>query len=185
MPPEAEPQPIEEETLWRLPFKGWRVWRVGVSVRLEVDLKVDQQGSNLASTISVNGALFCGPEGAPLAMDPESADRAELGPALNLFFATVSDALAYKSGRLEVRFVGGRPGYPVDGWVLRADPDERYEAWEVRGPGRQLIVCGHGGELAMWSGDSLGTVGELARRGFFEQEPFRGVFKVTRNEPPG
>ncbi len=183
VPAAEEPQPIEEATCWRLPFVGWRVWRVGVSVSLELALKLDQPQSNFASKISVHGSLLCGPEAAPFAMDPEAADRTELGPALNLVYATVSEALAHKSGRLDIRFVGGRPKSPVDGWVLRSDPDERYEAWEVRGPGSQLIVCRPGGALAIWPGESPGTVGELARKGFFEQERFKRVFRVSREEP--
>lgn len=170
--------PVEEAALWRLPFRGMQVWRVALDVGLELELDEKHPGSDTMVRIRVGGPLLCGPEPAPSAMDPGTADRTELGPALNLFYATVDEAIAHKSGRLEMRFVGGRKVFPVDGWVLCADPDpdSKYEAWEVRGPGGYLMVCNPGGELSVWSGESIGTVGELRRRGFFDG----GVFRTDR-----
>jgi hypothetical protein len=39
----------------------------------------------------------------------------------------------------------------ADGSLLRCEPDERYEAWQVVGGSPQhLVVCEPGGELAVW-----------------------------------
>lgn len=35
--------------------------------------------------------------------------------------------------------------------TVRCDADQRYEAWRVRGPDGQGIVCMPGGRLAVWS----------------------------------
>ena len=34
---------------------------------------------------------------------------------------------------------------------IRAEPDPTYEAWNIAGPDKQLVVCRPGGELAIWS----------------------------------
>jgi Family of unknown function (DUF6188) len=128
--------PIEEDTQWRLPFEGMRVWSVALDVGLELQLDEKRSGTQTMIRIRLSGPLLCGPESSPSLMDPGVADRAQLGPALNLFYATVGQAIASKSGRLELRFIGGRPVFPVDGWVLRADPDTKYEAWQIDGPRR-------------------------------------------------
>jgi hypothetical protein len=141
---------VEEAMLWRLPLKGLRVWRVSAGVRLDLDLDESPAGEQSAVKISVNGYFACGPEHAAAPMDADAVDRASLGPALNLFYATVSEAVAYKSGQLELRFLGDRRSFSLDGWVLRADPDDKYESWEVRGPGSRVMVCGPGGTLAIW-----------------------------------
>ena len=169
----AHHEPVEEATLWRLPLGGLLVARVACGVSLELELSENEPGSKTWVKIEIHGPLVCGPELAPSAMDPGAADRAPLGPALNLFHSTVIEALAYKNGRLAMRFVGGRELFPVNGWVLRADPDSRYESWEVRGPGGRLMVCGPGGELSIWGSEPLGTVRELTRKGFFDSPPFK------------
>jgi hypothetical protein len=166
-------EPVEEATLWRLALEGLQVARLACGVSLQLELSENQPGSRTWVKVEIHGPLVCGPELAPSAMDPGAADRAPLGRALNLFLSTVSEALAYKNGRLEMRFVGGRERFPVDGWVLRADPDSKYESWEVRGPGGRLIVCSPGGELFIWGSEPLGTVGELTRKGFFDSAPFK------------
>jgi hypothetical protein len=37
-----------------------------------------------------------------------------------------------------------------DGRTLAVPPLDQYEAWEIRGPGDQGIICLPGGELAVW-----------------------------------
>jgi hypothetical protein len=165
--------PVEEDTQWRLPFEGMQVWSVALDVGLELQLDEKRSGMQTRIRIRFSGPLLCGPESSPSLMDPGTADRAELGPALNLFYATIGQAIASKSGRLELRFVGGRPVFPVDGWVLRADPDSKYEAWQIDGPNGHLIVCNPGGELSVWSGKPAGTVGESWRRRLLDRDVFR------------
>jgi Family of unknown function (DUF6188) len=45
-----------------------------------------------------------------------------------------------------------------DGSLLRCEPDERYEAWQVVGGSPQyLVVCEPGGELAVWDSSYVPT----------------------------
>jgi hypothetical protein len=180
-PTSARLAPVEEATLWRLPLGGLQVWRVAFGSSVELELDENRPGTGKAVKVAIHGPFLCGPGTAPSAMDPGAADRSLLGPAVNLLHSTISEAIAYKNGRLEVRFRGGGDTFPVDGWVLQADPDSKYESWEVRGPGGQLIVCGPGGEgLSIWGGEPMGTVGELTRKGFFDTPPFKRSLSVER-----
>jgi hypothetical protein len=81
--------------------------------------------------------------GATYELDPDT--RAELGPVLAIYPATLRSAGIDAQLTLRLEFVGGE--------VLEVSEDPSYESWEIRGPGARLIVCppaGVGG-LAIWS----------------------------------
>lgn len=40
--------------------------------------------------------------------------------------------------------------FSVGSLSVRADPSTKYEAWNVAGPDKQLVVCTPGGKLAIW-----------------------------------
>jgi hypothetical protein len=51
-----------------------------------------------------------------------------------------------------------------DGSVLRCEPDQQYEAWQVVGGSPQyLVVCLPGGELAVWDSSHLPTAAEAQK----------------------
>ncbi len=66
----------------------------------------------------------------------------ELGPAVALFGQVVRAARASAEGKLEIVFEDGR--------TMCVEPDARYEAWEVYGPGGMRAVCTPGGALSIW-----------------------------------
>jgi hypothetical protein len=68
--------------------------------------------------------------------------RQDVAPALALFGATLSSAVAFKTGTL--RLVLGHFQLTV-----RADP--QYEAWNVAGPGDIRLICMPGGQLSIWT----------------------------------
>ena len=65
-----------------------------------------------------------------------------LCPALSVLHKSTELVSAYKAGRIEVRF--------IDGSVLKAASDPKYESWEITGADGLLIVCTPGGKLAVW-----------------------------------
>jgi Family of unknown function (DUF6188) len=66
---------------------------------------------------------------------------------LLLFQATVESALVGREGDLTLSF--------RDGARLRVQPSPDYEAWQISGPDRLLVVCmPGGGEPAIWDEDS-------------------------------
>ncbi len=73
-------------------------------------------------------------------LDPQGP-RSALGPALNLVGAAVAAAQVFRDGDLTVSFADDRS--------LEVSPLERFEAWQVTGPGF-LAVCRPGGEPSVW-----------------------------------
>jgi hypothetical protein len=45
----------------------------------------------------------------------------------------------------------GTLSFSLGALSVRAAPSPKYEAWNVAGPDKQLVVCMPGGELAIWS----------------------------------
>ncbi len=86
-------------------------------------------------------ARLVGGPGDPSLMvtDPEGYNVAA---GLRLLHDDVTEAIAFKTGVLRVRFASGR-----ELWVT---PDDAYEAWGTSGPGTAMVVCMPGGELAVW-----------------------------------
>lgn len=74
-------------------------------------------------------------------LDPE--DRASLGPVLALWPGTVQSATVGADQVLRLVLTSGA--------VIVVAPDRSYEAWQVVGPERRLVVCRpSGGGLAVW-----------------------------------
>jgi hypothetical protein len=81
--------------------------------------------------------------GSTVVLDPEK--RGELGPLLAIYPATLQTSSVSADESLRLEF--------ADGTTIEVPPDERYEAWQVCGPGSRLVVCGPagGGGLAVWT----------------------------------
>jgi hypothetical protein len=75
-------------------------------------------------------------------LDPE--DRADLGPLIAIYPATLRAAIVTPGLTLRLTFSSGA--------LMEVPQHAQYEAWQVVGPGSRLIVCppGAGGRLAVW-----------------------------------
>ena len=112
----TEAQLREETERWLLPLVGREVDQLCID--FAVTLVVDG-----TDTVRLATAFTLELDGQAHTVDPEQT--ATILPALGLLRAVVVAAYAGKDGRLELRFDGDR--------VLRCEPDEDYEAWEVGG----------------------------------------------------
>jgi len=112
----TEVQLREETERWLLPLVGREVDQLCID--FAVTLVVDGSDTvRLATpfTLELDGQVHT--------VAPERVET--ILPALGLLGAVVVTAHAAKDGRLELRFDGDR--------VLRCEPDDEYEAWEVGG----------------------------------------------------
>ena len=74
-------------------------------------------------------------------LDPDG-DPVQIAPALQVLRRTMRQAVAFKTGSLELVF--------DDGLMLRVGEDEDYEAWNLVGPDALRFVSTPGGGLAIW-----------------------------------
>jgi hypothetical protein len=76
----------------------------------------------------------------------ELYERKDLGPLLAQYPDTLTTGTVYEDGTLNLVF--GRD------WAIDVPPDPHYEAWQIQGPGKNLVVCPPDGKaLALWSDD--------------------------------
>lgn len=80
--------------------------------------------------------------GATASMDP-SGEPQGLAESLWLLRKSVTRAIAYKDGRLQIDFVGGHR--------LLAQPDGEFESWQFTGPAGLRMMANTDGELVVWS----------------------------------
>lgn len=74
-------------------------------------------------------------------------EREDLGPLLAQYPDTLTSGTVDEDATL--RLVFGR------GWTIDVPPDAHYEAWEIQGPGKNLVVCPPDGRtLAIWTDDA-------------------------------
>jgi hypothetical protein len=89
----------------------------------------------------IEGAFHVRVAGVNHLLDP--ADRSRLGPLLDLYPNHLDSAGIDPDGTLSLTFARGGQ--------IRVPPDAQFEAWQVVGPGRRLIVCPPNGQrLAVW-----------------------------------
>ncbi|BAW05977.1 DUF6188 family protein [Nocardia seriolae] len=94
--------------------------------------------------INIEGELAVhSPTGARLHRIPGEPHTDDLVAALTgvIVAATVAD-----NGELRIDLASGHR--------LVVEPDPYFEAWNVTAPGRYLVVCMPGGELAVWSAET-------------------------------
>lgn len=125
---------LEKPDHWVLPFAGMAVSQLRVDHQLTLLLDGDAQ-----ITVEQRFSLTLG-QAEPVDLDP---DKQDVAPAIALFGACVTEAIAGKNGTLRVAFDNGA--------VLAVPPDPGYEAWGVTGPGGLRMVATPGGELAVWT----------------------------------
>ncbi|MVU83157.1 hypothetical protein GPX89_38700 [Nocardia sp. ET3-3] len=97
-----------------------------------------------AYVLNIEGeAAVHSPNGASLHRIPGEPHTEDLAAALTgvIVAAVVSD-----SGELRIDLESGHR--------LVVEPDRYFEAWNLTAPGRYLVVCMPGGELAVWSAET-------------------------------
>jgi hypothetical protein len=134
---------IETSGGWELPVRGWTVTRcfvdpaafgllldggTGDILRLYLEREFTLKRSSSADATSFN------------------SNRAptEYAQLLHLIDGAVSGVEISNGGILRVQFESGDQ--------IEAPPDPTYEAWELEGLGRLMVVCTPGGELAIFNG---------------------------------
>lgn len=128
---------IETPTGWELPVRGWQVTRCFVdpaAFGLLVDggtgdiLKLYLEGEfTLAVGGNVQASSFGGRKHKAMGY----------APLLSLMGAVVSAVEISNGGDLTIEFESGH--------IIRVPPDANYEAWELEGLGRLMVVCIPGG----------------------------------------
>jgi hypothetical protein len=117
---------------------GRSVTHIGVSYQFVLSVPRDDN----VVAIQLTAFTFCDRNGTSHDLDADQ-DRLSLGVALTLFERQITQAAVERGGRLLLRF--------DDGSEVSAPPLAGYEAWQISGPGRALIVCAPGGHLAVWT----------------------------------
>jgi hypothetical protein len=105
-----------------------------------IDFRVGLQFGQIVVTIESPFRLSV--NGETRTFDPSS--REDLGPVLAIYPATVVTATIEPDATLRMVFEGG--------FTIEVPQDPQYEAWQLAGPGKQLIVCPpeDDGTLAVW-----------------------------------
>jgi hypothetical protein len=87
-------------------------------------------------------AVLSTADGHEVRLTPEG-NAAAMGPALVVLRKAVESLIAFKDGRLELKF--------ADGGVLRVPAGGDFEPWDVVGPAGLRIVSVPGGRLVIWT----------------------------------
>jgi len=106
-------------------------------------MTVDLTGQTLAAVSLDFTVTLTTEEGWDVAIEDETLARDDtLAAALTRAVGQPITAFSIDHGTLSL---------DVGDAHLRAAPDPTFEAWNVAGPDKQLVVCMPGGELAIWS----------------------------------
>ena len=129
----------ESVEAWNIPVAGQQITRVCADYA-----SVSLLASNgIYMNIEVP-FTYLSPNGTESTLDPDG-DALDLADVLRLRRLGATECLAFKDGRLEVKF--------EDGAQLKVPMDLEFEAWGISGPGGAdglKIVSMPGGELAIW-----------------------------------
>lgn len=96
-----------------------------------------------ATEVVIESPFVLRRDGVEYTLDP--GERANLGPLLALYPDSLSAATVDAASTLHLSFVSGA--------TIFVPGDPQYEAWQVNGPGRRLVVCDPGteGKLSVWT----------------------------------
>jgi hypothetical protein len=121
---------------WRLPIEARGVSRCSVDHAFALEFHDGEQ----STIVRIEGEFTVFDHGRTYRLTPSVP--MELGPAVALFGQVVCSAWASAEGKLEIVFEDGR--------TVCVEPDARYEAWEIYGPGGMRAVCTPGGAISIW-----------------------------------
>lgn len=128
---------VELGDRWLLPMTGRQVTQCCVDYA--VTFRFSEAGGSF--DVRIGEPFVLRKAGDEHHLRPED-DPAGMGPALSLLHQTVTEAVAFKDGRLELRF--------SDGSAVKVPVGQDYEPWELVGPGGVRVVSLPGGDLAVW-----------------------------------
>ncbi len=131
---------VEHDDRWLLPLVGLRLSQCCVD--FAVTFRFSDANGTFEVRVGEPFVLYLA--GHEQVLKPEE-DRAQVGPVLSLLHQTVSEAVAFKDGRLELAF--------SDGAAVRVPVGQDFEAWELVGPDGLRVVSLPGGELAVWQAE--------------------------------
>ncbi len=131
---------IEHDDYWVLPLEGKPVCRFLVNSQLTIEFLEPESERTI---VVIEGDFRLEIDGKEYALSAQAPTA--LGPVFVLYRATVESALAFKDGRLEVKF--------QEGAKISATPHPDFESWNVVGVRWLRVVCLPSGKLAVWKPD--------------------------------
>jgi hypothetical protein len=136
---------IEAEDHWVLPLAGQAVTQCRFDYAFTII--AGKTESSFEIRIEEPFEFSSRGEGRAITVDPE-AEPLTMGPALGVLHQTIDRAVAYKDGRLAVKF--------AEGDELWVPSGQSFEPWTLVGPAGLRIVSLPDGELAIWSPEGSG-----------------------------
>jgi hypothetical protein len=135
--------PEKNAEFWTIPARGYVVQMLSIDFAVKLLLASADESDDHAWVSIETPFTYTDAEGQSAAHDPQGI-RSELGPVLDCFNGTVERLLVWKpDARLDLGF--------TDGSRIEVVAVEKYEAWDVTGPGSLKFVCTPGGgEPAIW-----------------------------------
>lgn len=154
---------VERDDRWLLPLDGRCISQCCV------DFAVTFRFSDANDTfeVRVGEPFVLSRDGHERVLNPEE-DPTSVGSVLSLLHQTVSGAVAFKDGRLELSF--------SDGASLNVPVGQDFEAWELVGPGGLRVVSLPGGDLAVWRAEPSPAATSSST------EPTDVAFEAARDE---
>jgi hypothetical protein len=131
---------------WELPIGGFEVLHMTFGAYL-VDIFAYVFGGATVQLRFAGPFTFLDPPDVENELDPQTDAWAALGVLFALRHDVIKSATATADSRLDVVFESGRE--------LRSGPHEKYENWEIHGPGFMLI--GAATETRIWEKDRPGS----------------------------
>lgn len=127
---------------WRLPVTGLPI----VHCRVDHALTIRFDSPDGSYDLRIENDFTFAPAGAAEVVLRPEEDPTGLGPVLACARTSAEEVLAFDDGRLTASF--------ADGSRLVVDSSQDYEAWNLSGPDRMLVVATPGGDLAIWTGEA-------------------------------
>jgi hypothetical protein len=137
---------VEHSDYWEIPLTGKSVSRFVIDRRVTLNF-LDPEDEETSIEIEADFKVKVNSE--EFTLSPEN--RTSLGPVFELFNYTVESAVAFKNGKLEIKF--------VENATLTVLPTPEFESWQVIGVRGLRVVCTGGGQIFTWQADNSGLTG--------------------------
>lgn len=129
---------IEETDYWVIPIRGEIVTQCRIDYAFGLEI---WESDDFLVSIRIGGNFLFKTDGEEHWLSTQNQPTT-LCLALSVLHKKIDTAVAYKNGRLELKFEGNLE--------VSVPPDLKYEAWELSGTGGLHLVCRPGGGLAIW-----------------------------------